>query len=533
MAINTASGQAGLTEHHILLLAAHYATEADIPSLRALVDTHPGLLPSELLLRCILTYVPETIDPERYVGLVRDIADGNLPRPDQSEALDTTSVQHLSAKRAQKRARELHLLPLVHHNFPASEYPEPVVQFVIHRAHRIDEETGLLTYLRQLAGPFVDKYPSLRVWFISCVLPLLRLEYDYYPRDERSYSLEQVELASDGQGVDIWLSRALEGPEGAVSTYERLHANPAADNHLARDLKCLVGPWMYGDRERKRRRLNRRASSENDRYANNRSESNTSEDISHGCDAAFRRILQKTPQRLPVEANAFDTWDGPSDMDLGGHTDSKRYPKEDEIRLTQRYVEAGFAALYNAEAGDEKTILAAYKIIARLSVLLGLDPVPNLQDQLQALFDVRIGNLHVKELSRALLDQSSLLEQRNPLTTEGEKSFRLARCLILSAKLLGDCGQPVSINGAARLRFVLDKDEQSNMLQKILHHLTTGTRSSPNHWVGVRRKLIWLWNWGNPDDGPAGTGLGLFGKMHRTSLEKDILEAMVSSFCKC
>jgi hypothetical protein len=159
---------------------------------------------------------------------------------------------------------------------------------------------------------------------------------------------------------------------------------------------------------------------------------------------------------------------------------------------------------------------------------LGLDALPSLQDQLRALFDVRIGALHVKELSKALLEQSGLLEQRNPLTTEGEDSFRLARCLILSATILGEYGQPASINGAARLRFMLDKDEQSSILQKVLHHLST-TRSSQTPWAEVRSKLIWLWSWGSPEDGP---GLGLFGKINRTSLEKDILEAMVSSFSK-
>src|ERR1700722_10950904 len=102
MAISPTSVLPRLTEHHVLLLAAHYATEADISSVRDIAVTHPGVLSPELLLRCILTYVPETIDPERYVGLVRDIADGSLPPPDQLE-LDTSPVQNLSAKKAQKR----------------------------------------------------------------------------------------------------------------------------------------------------------------------------------------------------------------------------------------------------------------------------------------------------------------------------------------------------------------------------------------------------------------------------------------------
>jgi hypothetical protein len=136
------------------------------------------------------------------------------------------------------------------------------------------------------------------------------------------------------------------------------------------------------------------------------------------------------------------------------------------------------------------------------------------------------------ELSKSVLDQSSLLEQRNPLTGEGEDSFRLARCLILSARLLGDYGQGVSIYGAAKLRFMLDKDEQSNILQKILHNLSTNLRTTQQDWTAIRKTLIWLWCWGDPAQGPEATGSGLFGKIHRSSLEKDILEAMVSSFCK-
>jgi protein transport protein SEC39 len=81
-----------------------------------------------------------------------------------------------------------------------------------------------------------------------------------------------------------------------------------------------------------------------------------------------------------------------------------------------------------------------------------------------------------------------------------------------------------------KAKYFLDEDEQALLFQKILHFLSTGSRVNKQEWPRVRTKLLWLWGWGKEKSkSPAGDGV--FGRMNRSSLEKDILEGLVSSGC--
>jgi len=239
------SSLSDLSQYHILLLAAQYAAESNIASLRSLAASRQDVLSIALLYEILSDFLPETLEPDRYVELIDIISHGQLSELDDTADVDFSSVKDLSTGKARSRVQKLGLVA-----YPSQSYT--LVQFLIKRAHRIEEQTGLLSLIPSLVQPFLQRYPQLRTWYISCVIPLLRYEYEYYPGDDRQYSLEQVELADETAGPDLWLSRSLSDEKGSGSP----KYSTSDENVLARDLRCLMGPWIYGESARKRRRLN-------------------------------------------------------------------------------------------------------------------------------------------------------------------------------------------------------------------------------------------------------------------------------------
>ena len=185
-----------LTSDQLVLLATHFAVASDIRSLISLATAHAGIISSTALLRILLTYLPETLPPEQYTHLIAALSNNNLSALDDHDAttLDVSSVSGLSPGKAKARVRKLQLLSLAHPLFEDEPLSE-TEHFVIHRAHRIDAGPGLLDSIPSLVNPFLDTYPELRTWFVSNVLPLLRYEYEYYPGNDRSLGLEEVENA--------------------------------------------------------------------------------------------------------------------------------------------------------------------------------------------------------------------------------------------------------------------------------------------------------------------------------------------------
>jgi hypothetical protein len=170
-----------LSEAHVVLLAIEYATEANMAALSALTALRDSDLPLELVLSILLTYLPEGADPSAYISYLNKVAtDARSPGDNPSASLDTSTVDTLSNSQAKRRRRSLELLPLAHALYAAEPACDALTHFLIHRAHRIDAQTGLLDLVPQLVAPFLAHSEYLRTWFIATVLPLLRLSYEYY-----------------------------------------------------------------------------------------------------------------------------------------------------------------------------------------------------------------------------------------------------------------------------------------------------------------------------------------------------------------
>ena len=530
-----------LSADHCVLLAATYASEANLDALRILLSTRADAFKPELALQILLTYLPETVDPALYTPLVARIAgvqgatDDAIATP-STTTLDTSSVKELSDGKAHRRVQKLHLLPLDHASHLAALCDDLTARFLIHRAHRI-ADAGILTFVPQLLDPFLDHRPFLKTWFVSNVLPLLRFGYEYYPNEESNLSLDQLENAAGEQAVETLLSKSLTASRSESRTGED------GTSLLARDLKSLVGPWMYGATDRKRRKLSGRRERRMSEYnADSRRYGNELDDemgqvqktgeMQTQWDAALSWLTRTAAQHLPAVAEAIDEWDGPGDVDLGGYDRNSYLDDELQGKLEMRYAQTAFAAVYASDYGTREAITYAHALLVRIATLMDFEPPPDLATSVDMLpkIDNRKGIL--SELTSSVLQPDALMEQKHPLTHPATDTFALLQLFVFSAYMFLELNTPFSIVAAAKVRFQYDADEQMGVVRRILHTLTTTSKRDEDGWAGVRSRLVWLWGWALPkeEDGDS-LGHGIFGKLERGNLEKEILKALLNTGC--
>src|SRR5579871_354098 len=194
--ISNSMAELSLSQPKAILLAVQVVIKADIPALRTLIALQRKSLRTDLVLRILLTYLPESLDASEYVPLIQDLASGRIS-PDDKVDIDTSAVEDISNTEANKKVRRLQLLPLAWPSAPPDAPNDPFILFIIHRAYRIDEETGLITQLPELISPFLKNSQYLRTWMISTVLPILRLNYEYYPEDSTLQTIKSFESLDD------------------------------------------------------------------------------------------------------------------------------------------------------------------------------------------------------------------------------------------------------------------------------------------------------------------------------------------------
>lgn len=492
-----------------MLLAAQYATESNITALRALTALRDTELPLELILSILLTFLPEETDPPLYLEYLNELATGSrTPGEDPAASLDFASVEEVSNARAKKRRRALELLPVVHPLYVAETELDPLSHFLIHRAHRIDSQSGLLDIIPQLIVPFLGHSEYLRTWFISTVLPLLRLSYEYYPQSTTS-SLDEFAGLKGKRAIDYQLSNVR-------------HASGVDTHNAARDLKGVVAPWICGATDRKRRRL----TSEGRRASIAHEQAQEPDDW----DCLFQWLLYTSKEYLSLVATAVSEWDGPEDMDLGGYEEGRDYVgAEQQRQLEMKYVQTALASLYLVDKSDLHSLRTAHSILIRICELLNHDPPPDLSIGVEALplYDLTEPLLHSSTAS--LLREDRLLEPENNITKPTPGSVRILELVLFSTCVLSTLQLPLSIREVAKMTLRDDYSEQFSLLQKILHTLSSGPKKDGDQWTVTRSKLLWLWNWGTDKHDNDRHAQGLFGMLERKTIETEVLKALLDS----
>ena len=517
-----------LSAAHYTLLAVHYASEHNIQTLASLCTLHQNALKPDLVLRIILSYLPESIEPSEYVSLVRTVATGPQKTASDHATIDISPIKDLSSSQARKRIRKLQLLPLTHPQYPPDGPSDLIDQFIYHRAHRIEEEAGLLTLVPQLASPFLDDSEFLRTWFLASVLPLLRLEYEYYPQNSSPPSLQSFENLDKAKGVAVLMSKAVEAEH-------RIEKDTDATGNAARDFRGVVSPWMYGNNARKRRKLAEEAKSPSSPVAERvrkLSIDTTPQDkdsIQHGWEHAFSWIVATVPQDFALVTEVFEHWGGPRDVDFGGYENEESYLDEKILQdLSQKYGQAAFASMYAIEADSPECIDGARKILGRVAGMFNFDLPADVTASIDEFprMDGKTSLLH--ETPYSVFQVDSLLRNDHPLTTVTRETYRLLEMLTLSAQQLASLGFTVSIVKVAKLCFHGTSEEQLNMFRRIMHMFVANSRKDEAQWDEIRTKLIWLWDWG-ADAENLKRGIGVFGKIGREVIEQELLKAFISN----
>ena len=86
-----------LTKAQCILLAVHFASESKTNELHTLCQLKSrDLLPAELVLRILLTYLPEVTPPAQYTTLVTALASDRIEDESTPVSLDISHVIDIS-----------------------------------------------------------------------------------------------------------------------------------------------------------------------------------------------------------------------------------------------------------------------------------------------------------------------------------------------------------------------------------------------------------------------------------------------------
>ncbi|KAH8815818.1 Sec39 domain-containing protein [Xylogone sp. PMI_703] len=514
----------GLSSAKAILLAVQLASKADLSTLRTLVSRHPKGLRIDIILRILLTHLPESLDSSAYVPFLQDIQSGNITE-DVSHPIDLNSsgIAELSDTEAVKRVKKLRLLPLTWPNAPEDVPTDPFVLFLVHRSLRIDENTGLITQIPGLLAPFLHLSHFLRTWLISTVLPLLRFSYEYYPQTGTVLTISAFEDLDYRNGVSLLLSNTAKGSSSDGT------ANP----NVGRDLRGLVGAWMYGDTRAKRRKLGTTPIIDTQLVAMASDPSAEAHKLA-GWEEVFKWIAGQAVTSWQTAVEAVEQWDGPGDVDFGSYRDGSEWLDEEEQQyLERRYARTALATAYLIRDTSMEALSGVHRIISRISRLIDHDTVPTLSAAAALLLPAsgldEPGLLSAETASRL---RNHLLEEENILTTCNPKSIQLIHTFLLSAYLLTRQGVRCNVRRAGELALLQHESEQKAEFVDLLAAIRNGPKGDDKYWVKTRNEILWLHSWGLEELGE-GTGFvhgkGLFGSLKKEYIEAEILKLLLAN----
>lgn len=504
----------------MILAAVRYASNADIPALRQLLEW-PDALKLEPMLRILLTFLPEGTEPGLYVDFLHELSDAQTsPEGHNIPSFPEHPEQDISEDEARVRVRRLRLIPLLNPKAQYDQETDSLTLFLLHQAHKIDAETGSLDLVCQLLEPFFSHSEVLRTWMISSLLPLLRLDYEYYPQSGISHSLEDFERLDGSVAIQSLLSKAAQ------------RNDKGNRKDISRDLKGLVGPWMYGETTRKRRKLShgrRRKSligaarATEDEHTLEEEQSNS--DWSH----VNEWLLDLGLRDFPRAVDAITRWDGPHDVDYGDWDAEIQPVDEEELRgQTRRYSQAGLAALYATNDSSLETINGSHRVLLQTAQLMGLDKPPDLKNS-DAPVVSGISQQYLDTLSPAHLLHNALLRPQNPLTSPTIFAVSLFNIVLASCYKLLNLGNIKTSRSVAELALYGGEADQVAELKKTLYTLKA-EKMDEKLWASIRRQILWLHNWEHQAHG-TGKPRGIFSKVAKDDMEVELLRAMLDGCC--
>ncbi|KAK7425440.1 hypothetical protein QQZ08_008119 [Neonectria magnoliae] len=501
------AGPLPISSAKVVLLAVHFATQADLDSLSSLTAQHATVLRQDLVLRILLSHLPETIKPDLYVPFVQGlVTDEPETQPQPNHTLDTTAVDTLTDDQASKKVKKLRLIQLSSHDEVPEEETDSLTSFLLLRGYRMDEEAGMLSQLPDLLTPFLQHSPAIRTWLVSTVLPLLRRNHEYYPQKRARYSLLEFRNLPDRLAVEYLLAETGASEDGY--------------SLLGRDFRGLVGPWLYNNSRWMQKPVN-----------NTSGEPSAEATLScPGWEQALEWLVLQASRSWEVALGTIEQWGGPEDIDLIESV-NMWFQEPQQRYLDRSYAQAALASAYQIPDATVDALEGAYKMCFKIISLMDQDCDATLQAAASALSPVPQFNANsFSGAKTATYMRNDLLSASNTLTVPNRGTTSLLMALVLSAFLLTRTGVACTVRRAGDLAFLQDAREQKTELTKLIRAVSGHpSRKDDTYWVRARKDILWLHNWGAPDDPKvAGSVRGVFGKVSSEYIEMEILKALLS-----
>ena len=490
----------------IILHAVECAATAQLPALQRLVHDHPIIFQPELVLRIILTYLPESTPPDSYRELLQGLSIGqvttsSLAFPPQVARLD----RQTSDDEARLRVQKLHLLPLADPRDDKNGIEGFFEHFLIHRARRIDDEVGDLSLVQQFLLPFWKVGSYLHAWIIGYILPLFRLNYEYYPEGGQKCSVSDFERLDGRAAIELLMGNAVS------ATGEHVY-------EMGRDLRGLLGPWISGSSAIKRRI-----------------------DASYnGWDSVNEWMLDLASKDFSRAVDALDQWDGPGDIDFGdlalgieGRT-LEGLSQEETAKHSRRYAQTGLAVIYLLEDISPEVLAGSHRVLRKVALLTGT-PKPA---------DIRARTLNngdpipaefLDSLSRANLLPNSLLDRTNSFTFPCQHAITLAWLLLSSCDSMSRLNHPMSCRALAVLSLFDNGGSQMAFLRKILCNVQVNA-GDDGRWLDITTRILDLSDLNREEDHSdnynGDCAIGPFCQVPVVEREKELLGGMLRTGCK-
>ncbi|EGC41012.1 protein transporter Sec39 [Histoplasma capsulatum var. duboisii H88] len=509
---------AELSDAHLIVFAVQLCVNGDVSALPRLQSHFHGGDNIDIFLRIILTFLPESTEPSRYTPVIESLVNRSTPpAEDENDELDLASVGELPTSAARKQVQRLHLLPLRYPGHAEHEPDIPLVQFLIHRAHRIDNESGLQPFIIELLEPFLHTSEYLQTWVISTALPLLRFNYEYHCENDVELSLDIIQSLDSGSAVNILLSKTESRDRGG---------------DVGRDLRGLVGPWMYGHASSKRRKITQLERSGSIAIFDNREPSAESE--RDGWQEVNEWLLSTSMRDFPMAVEAVEQWSGPDDIDFGGYNKSEGLGLSiGDTQLSLNYGQAALATIYATTEATPETLDGSCRVLSRIASLLEIPGHSVLRIFENDLEPLNLDLTSLSDISRGAILQNALLEPSNPLTFPTTQSIAFIDAILVSIRTLAGFGHAISCRAAADICLLASDEMQLSEFHSVVEALQRDHKTGRD-WKKVRLQLLWLRDWGYSDqfeklEAKLIPGHGLFWRVPLVLLEGEILKTTLNA----
>lgn len=474
-----------LTDPHVLLLAVQLASNSDLDRLLILHRSRHEILPETLIYRLLLTFYPvNQLKLSHLADFLLALQDPPRDDPATHEFKVDPSISTLSRKDALRRCRLLTLHPNSSHAIFDSE--NEWANFILNWSYRLESISGVQPLLA-FVEPFLNHDSALRLWHSTCLAPVVRLQYDFYPDAVDTIGLQEFQGLSGFAGVKTLLHYAAESHDPA---------------HITRDLDHVVSPWVHGASEWKRRRVG--------------PEDTPGDDSSW--ESVNEWLLSASVGAFDATGEAFVAWNGPTESLF--HTDNKL----DEPVLP-RLAQTGLAIIYAGPELSRGGLTVARNILGKVASIIRQRPPDLTTIDPEVILDESV----VRNLKENDLFFNSLLRPDNPFTKVNESSIALVLGLLGTADLLLDFDLPTSMLALVRTCLFGSERQQKDELGRILQRISERTRSQVD-WSSIRHRLYWSRLWTHQDvSNHSGMQLGLLSKISPEQLDTQILGAALNS----